>query len=600
MQNKHDPDTPVVSTPAAKRTLINTILLASAVFLIPVLIGLLFVMVSHRLSPRPTATGADSCAQLTNRLHDGSVTQAAQLASLRREFREAGVTTDDVDIRLWATRIQEPEKLFSVAPPTPEKRWNWHLSQDGLFALAVSMQIDHLDRRDVGLFDLIREEWVWTKTLPWPETHEAPHVFGRNLILRYVKNAAFFALEIDPSGTIVSIDRLRSKSFEIPAPMPALPNIAGQPVGIRHGVYFAADPQTGKLSGYAPAPLLPGLHDVGPYHIGTVLSGNGLLLFRAAEGLVTVSDTLTGTLLQTFDAWPHTTNTVVTGALATGDGSGLTVFLQTEFDGTPPIRREWSVAIDVYAGIVKRSFNADALFAKPATAETRSAMTQDGRWGLAVDTANTLTVSPAENSDTPSVSIPLDEVGIRDTIRHIAFLEQGRYLMMRSDTHLWLLDFKQARAYGGLTARIATSSRTIPPEAYQVPPARSEPDAMLAVSEKGYGEQAPFDPDDLVHSFDADATAPSYLALRAEFCIANQAWGYAAGMLEEMARLQEYDMRAPRINPLLAARCQIMTCQPRQARTICREALQVLIRRPDTTPRMILYHLQGLLFAQPE
>jgi hypothetical protein len=599
MQNKHDPDLPVVSTPAAKRALINTILLASAVFLIPVLIGLLFVMVSHRLSPRPVAPDADSYAQLTNQLHDGSVTQVPQLASLRREFREAGVATDDVDIRLWAARVQEPETLFSVPPPAPDKRWNWHLSQDGLFALAVSMQIDHLDRRDVGLFDLVREEWVWTNTLPWPDTHETPHVFGRRLILRYVKNAAFFALEIDPNGTIVSIDRLRSKTFQIPSPMPAFPNIAGQPVGIRHGVCFVTDLHTGTLSGYAPT-LVPGLHDVGPYQTGTVLSGNGLLLFRAAEGCVTVSDTLTGTLLQTFNAWPHTTNTAVTGALATGDGSGLTVFLQTEFDGTPPIRREWSVAIDVYAGTVKRSFSADALFAKPTATETRSAMTSDSRWVLAVDTANVLTVSPARAPDRPSVSIPLGELGVRDAIRHIAFLEQGRYLLMRSDTHLWLLDFKQARAYGGLTARIATSSRTIPLEAYQVSPMRSEPNAMLALSEMGYGEQMPFDPDDLAHSFDANATAPSYLAMRAEFCIANQAWGYAVGMLEETARLQEYDMRAPRINPLLAARCQIMAGRPREARTICRETLQVLIRRPDTTPRMILYHLQGLLFAPVE
>ena len=600
MQDKHDSGFPAVSSPAAKRTLINTVLLAGAVFLIPVLIGLLFVMVSHRLSPRPVAPDANAYAQLTNRLHDGSVTQAVQLANLRREFREAGMVTDDADIRLWAARVREPETLFSVPPPAPDKRWSWHLSQDGLFALAVSMQIDHLDRRDVGLFDLTRETWVWTKTLPWPETHENPHVFGRNLILRYVKNATFFAMEIDHSGTIVSIDKLRSKTFEIPAPMPALPNIAGQPVGIRHGVYFAADPQTGKLSGYAQTPLLPGLHDVGPYHIGTVLSGNGLLLFRAAEGRVTVSDALTGTLLQTFDAWPHTTNTMVTGVLATGDGSGLTVFLQTEFDGTPPVRREWSVAIDVYAGTITRSFNADALFAKPTVAETRSTITPDSRWVLAVDTANALTVSPAEEPDRPSVSIPLDEVGIRDAIRHIAFLEQGRYLLMRSDIHMWLLDFKLARAYGGLTARIATSSRTIPLEAYQVSPVRSEPNAMLALSENGYGEQAAFDPDDLARSFDADATAPSYLALRAEFCIANQAWGYAAGMLEEMAHLQEHDLRAPRINPLLAARCQTMAGQPHQARAICREALQVFVRCPDATPRMIRYHLQGLLFAPVE
>lgn len=597
MQNKHDPVPPLASTSAGKRPVFNTVLLAGAIFLIPVLFGLLFVMASHRLAPRPSAPSADSCALLTNRLHDGSAAQKAQLTGLRQEFREAGLATDEVDIRLWAARAQEPEVLFRVSPPDPDKRWNWHLSQDGLFALAVSMEIDRFDRRDVGLFDLSREEWAWTNSLPWPDTHEAPYVFKRHLVVRFVKNASRFALEVDPRGAIMNIDRLGAGTFDVSPPVQTIPNIAGQPVAIRHGIYFSIDPQTGTLTGYAQT-LLPGLRDAGPYHVGAVFSGNGLLLFRAAEGRVTVSDSLTGALLQTLDAWPHTTNTVVTGALATSDGSGLTVFLQTEFDGTPPVRREWSVAVDVYAGTVTRSLNADTLFAKPAATETRSAATPDGRWVLAVDTANALTVSPAGVPGCPAVRVPLAAVGIQEPIRHIAFLEQGRHLLMRSGTHLWVLDFKLARAYGGLTARIAASSRTIPPEAYQVAPASAEPDAMLALSEEGYGEQAVFDPDDLARSFVPDATAPSYLALRAEFCVANQAWGYAAGMLEETARLQEFDPRAPRINPLLTARCQFLAGLPHKTRATCREALRMFLMRPDSTPRMIRYHLQGLLFAE--
>jgi hypothetical protein len=43
-----------------------------------------------------------------------------------------------------------------------------------------------------------------------------------------------------------------------------------------------------------------------------------------------------------------------------------------------------------------------------------------------------------------------------------------------------------------------------------------------------------------------------------------------------------------------------MAGQPHQARAICREALQVFVRCPDATPRMIRYHLQGLLFAPVE
>ena len=52
------------------------------------------------------------------------------------------------------------------------------------------MEIDRFDRRAVGLFDLVRGEWAWTNSLPWPDTHEAPYIFKRHLVVRFVRNAA--------------------------------------------------------------------------------------------------------------------------------------------------------------------------------------------------------------------------------------------------------------------------------------------------------------------------------------------------------------------------------------------------------------------------
>ena len=215
-----------------------------------------------------------------------------------------------------------------------------------------------------------------------------------------------------------------------------------------------------------------------------------MLLFRAAEGRVTVSDGRTDVLLQTLKAWPHTANTTVTGVQATGDGSGLTVYLRTEFEGVPPIRREWSVTIDVYAGSVTPNLSADTLFAKPDATETRRAVTPDGRWVLAVDAANMLTVSPTGAPDLPSVSIPLDWGGIREPIRHIAFLEQGRHLLMRSGTHQWLLDFKMARPMA-LEGPYRQQQPYIPPEAYRSARKRLAW-SLLALSDEGYGEQGLF------------------------------------------------------------------------------------------------------------
>ena len=57
--------------------------------------------------------------------------------------------------------------------------------------------------------------------------------------------------------------------------------------------------------------------------------------------------------------------------------------------------------------------------------------------------------------------------------------------------------------------------------------------------------------------------------------------------------------RAPRVNPLLQARADILSGQKQKARLVCRQALMGLIADPSDYNRMARYHLQGLLFSQP-
>jgi hypothetical protein len=621
------------------KTLFHTLLLAGAVFIIPVLIGILFVLVSHRLAPPAAAPAADAAGRLAGRLRDGSATNVAQLAALRRDLRNEGLPTDEADLRLWAARAAEPERLFRVPPPEPGKRWNWHLAQDGLHALAVSFQLDAAERRTVGLYDLVGEAWVWTNALPWPDTHETP--YGRHTVVRYVKNAVRFALEVDEQGRIAGIDRLGAGLFAMPGPVPFSPHFPDLPaVAVKHDVFFTADPQDGALLGYANRPL-PGLRHAGPCDAATAFSGNGLLKFSASPtGTVAVADSLTQTVLQHYKVWPADSATAVNGMTAAPDGSNLVVVLTSTFAGTPPVKRDWSMSIDLYSGRGKADTGPQP--PRPERAAGLTALSPDGKWRFAVSAENELTVEavdsahgvpgghappPAETAAQGSPRPPgavvvarvaLAPLGLRAPVRSIAFLEGGRHLAIRQDADVWLLDFAVARSYGDLTARVASCSRTISLESYRVrreTNGTEKADALLATAPEGHGVAEAFDSDTLSFAPDPEATAPSYLALRAELFAANQAWGYAAALLEETARLQEYDPRAPRVNPLLLARCQLLAGQHQKARSTCRDALRTLLARPATydfatgttrpSPntdendnRMVRYHLQGLLFAK--
>lgn len=577
--------------PCSSRNLAQTALLATAVLLVPAALGLLVVLLSHTLRPAATPPPADALAGVTNSLYDGTALDKAQLLDLHAKLRSQGVATDDVNLRLWAASAAEPTVLFSVPPPESGKKWHWSLSHDGLYAVAVSSQRDALERRTVGLFDLLDEKWLWTKVLPWPETHETPYVFNRHLVLRYAKNATRFALEIDGQGTILNIDTL-GKGALAPAPTPPPnPLFPGSPVAIKSGVFFASDPADDTLKGYA-LEALPGLRYVGKGDAHTAFSGNGLLKFNVGQGRVTVYDSLTQTVLQQIDAWPHTTNTVVTGTLSTHDGSRFTVFLKTDLGGTPPVTREWSVAIALYAGTVVRSFNADALFAKPKSGDSLQSVSPDTLWQLSVTPTNVLTVV-ALPSRQEVARVPLARLGLRHPLSNLAFLEEGRQAALRQNDNLWLLDFTVARGYGDQLSRAAHCTNAVPqPEL---------PTNLLAdaSAEDASATQLPPDSDALTFGNPRNETAPSYLAMRAELFGANQAWGYAAALLEKTRQLQEYDSRAPRVNPLMLARYQLLSGQAGKARTTCRDALRTLIADTTDYNRMIRYHLQGLLFAKP-
>jgi hypothetical protein len=554
-----------------------------------VLLALLFVLAYQRFSPAAARLSA-SVPCVTNQPSASSTATLAQLIELRRDLRSKGLPLDDVNLRIWAWHATEPERLFNVPPPEEGKKWNWNLSQDGRYAIAVSIATDAASRRSVGLYDLIGDKWLWKKTLPWPDAHESPYVFGRHTVLRYSKNAQRFAMEIDPDGQIVNIAALGKTAFAVAPPPPLNPSFPGTPVASKNGIFFAVDAQSQNLTGFAQE-RLPGLCYAGKGDENTLFSGNGLLKYTLRDGRVTVSDSLTHTVLQQTDAWPKATNTVVTGALTTHDGSQLNVFLRTDFSGTPPATREWSVSLSLYSGTVMQSFNADALLAKPRRTLQRSALSPDGKWQASVTPANELAfTSQLEKREAIRVNLT-NLLGLQKPLDHLAFLEEGRHLVLRQGDNIWLLDFAVARGYADLLGRKTASAEA--PAA----PAVTVASTQAAPADRSATVLDPPLPSNYLE--DPSASVPPALALRAEWFACNQAWPYAAALLEETRHLQQYDYRAPRVNPLLQARYWLLSGQRQKARLVCREALGPLVADSTDYNRMIRFHLQGLLFAKP-
>jgi len=584
MDNNNTLRSTPIETPTTPRNLFHTALLAASLLLIPLLLGTLVVVMAKKMKPAsaPPPSGAYT---VSNRLDEATATNLTRLVELRRDLRNDGLDTEEVNLKIWAAHASAPTVLFRIAPPADGKRWNWHLSQDGRFAVAVSVQTDQAERRAVGLFDVTTDEWVWKKDLPWPDSHETPYVFNRHVVLRYAKNASRFAMEIDSHGAIIGIDSLGKAAFNANAVIPPLPGFPGTPVAIRNGVLFTTAAEDPTLSGYA-LEKIPGLRYAGKGDQNTLFSGNGLLKFSAQDGIITVSDSLTQTVLQRVVAWQRGTNTVVTGTLVTRDGSQLSVFLKTSFAGMPAMSREWSASLSTYAGTVKPSFNADALLAKPKRSNQKQALSSDGRYSVSVQASNTLVIAAQpQGREVAKLSLG-SALGTLVPIDHIAFLEEGRHLVLRQADNFWLLDFAAVRGQADLLARVASCGKFVP----MPTPAPTVPGENAATPPVVASPLIPSSTNEL---------ACSYLTLRAEWYASHQAWGYAAANLEEAAVRSALDGRAPRVNPLLLAHAYILSGQTPKARLACRSALKTLIDDSSAYNHMIRYQLQGLLFAQP-
>lgn len=570
----------------SRKNLRQTVFLALAMLAVPLFLGIVFVVVLHAI--KPTATPPAATANEAVSAQEEQTDDLARLLALRRERRLAGRDTDELNIRIWAAQTHTPAELFRVPPPDAAHDWRWNVSQDGLFALAVSTSADAAGRRTVGLFDLIGERWVWTTSLPWPDAHEPPFVFGKRVVIRYAKNAACFAMEIGETGTILGIDALGKTAVPATPVTPTVAGYPGSPIAIRNGVYFASEAGTQELVGFA-LNKIPGLRFAGPCDAATAFSGNGFLKFSADRGFITVADSLTQTALQRVKAWPDTTNTTVTGTLATRDGSRLSVFLKTTFGGASAQEREWSVALATYSGTAQPSFNADALLANPRFRAQRQAASSDGRWILSVGLSNVLTVA-SQPSKRELARVDLGMLlGADRPIVRIAFLEDDRHVVLRQSDRAWLLDFDLVRGYADLLGRFDASA--------EASRAAATNDVTASASVPAVAS-APSGLDQPLFAEEEDKTpAASALALKAERLVAHQAWFYAAATLDVCAAHSAFDGRAPRVNPLLLARAHILAGQPRKARLVCREALGKLIADPSDYNRMARYQLQGLLFA---
>jgi len=587
MQNPPDPvPTETGSNHTPPTHLAHTLSLAAALVLIPALLGVLAMLAFQKFNPRPRPPAAGVAEEMP---FTGGTDTVERLTLWRRDLRHEGLPIEEANLRIWAARATKPEILFRIAPPAPNQSWLWFVTQDGLHALAVSRQIDVLERHTVGLCDLITTQWVWTVSMRWPECYAQPAVIGGHTLVRYAANGQRFAMELSPKGQILNLDALGQGMVEVWQPPPPQTRFPGTPVAVTRNVFFAADEESGSLLGYA-IESLPGLRYAGKGDAHTVCSGNGLLIFRAREGRITVTDTLTQTVLAEYNAWRHTPDTAVTATLASPDGSQFTVFLLTRFPGEPPVEREWCVILDLPEGRARPFFHADALSSRPQPpADPLQTISPDGRWCLSLTEGNVLRIAAgAERREWAHCALaPL--TGVRQPFDALTFLDEGRHVLLRQRDNLWLLDFATARQYADLLARIHASDAAVASGVVTEPVTNAY-------------DTFPMLPDRDATRTPADSAR---LALHAERCAANQAWFYAAALLDASLRHPVWEGRTPSANRFMLARYHILAGQHAAARRNLLIALKqldlppTLGSSPVNDAPLMRFHLQRLLQALP-
>lgn len=598
-----------------KATMASPLLLGTAMIIIPLLLGIGYVLLHNTITGRQIRENTEAVPELPHDyLKQLSTAPLQELTNLYHLARINGVGTTPINLAIWAAMADNPACVMSINPPDDNSAWEWRCSIDGRYALALARNGDTAGRRNVALCDLITNEWIWHSLLPWPESYDDPYIVGLCTIVHFEKNERRMALEVDPHGKIIALDYLPGKPSDIPPPIlpPPPRGVSGRSIALRNGLLMVADNANSLLHGYA-LNALPGLYPLEPSTAATTtFSGNGRLRFDIAAGQVSVHDTLTHTLMQEVEAWRHTTNTTITSTLAARDGANLSIFFSTHFgEERSRVTRDWSASLSTYSGKVRTSYDA-TVASRPTTTENKLELTSPNkRWHFKLSPTGTLEISN-QTQTTPTLAVNLAPITGPDTFTELTMLEEGRHLILRQAAKLWLLDFECALGYADLQARYhATRDK------------KDEPVVAIDSDDLGdptidpYYEYSDAQWIETLSSLDIPSPAP--VALQAELMLAHQLWSYAAWLLDAGASYSAMDIRAPRINPLLRARTHIKAAHAMQqrsaaenepallpiasasrksARDISKSSLISMLNSYYQHSRMERYQLQGFLFAQ--
>ncbi|MDD2597924.1 MAG: hypothetical protein PHO37_01690 [Kiritimatiellae bacterium] len=576
--------------------------MAALIFLVPFTAAILLGLLVNHLSPgKKQAQAARKAEQSAAPVCPAGADRAALLQH-RAALRKLGLPIEFTNIRIWAATAL-PELLITLPPMEEGTRCEWHLSRDGKYALAVEKSTggDAL-RRKVGLYSFVEDLWLWQNTLPWPETHEGPWVFNNTTVVRSSKNNRRFAMEIDPTGKIVAIDALGAGGpFPVKAPVRDA-GIPGRPVAVASNLYFVCDEQDSTLKGYALRDL-PGLYDVGAFDQYTCFSGNGLLKFRAADGFVTIYDAFTQLKLETKEAWNASTNTTVLALEANRDGSELKVQLATTFQMVEPVVREWTLLYKPVDDTI--TLNTTNAVSRAVQTSSTSIQTPDGAWRIHLRENSVLEIA-SEKSKDEVVQVDLKEYMRcgNNPVTAISLLMDNRFILLEQRNHATLLDLHTILHYGDLSARWEHCEDLLAAEGKEQ---SEDSDPAITPTPEIFSESKEDDLDNfnyemVDYSYDFDPrlfeppSKPSVLSIQAERLANHHAWVYAACKLEQLMRIEEHDNRAPRANPLLYTRYNLLIGDQLRVKQGCQKALDALFY--DTTPfnGMIRWQMLKTLF----
>lgn len=568
---------------AAQPQLLKNLSLAVGALVIPICLAILFAHVLIRQVRQRSARTAALQPLCPEGGWDDLPDDLESLAQMRLALRNSGVSIGEINLRIWAALSRHPDTLFSLEPPDKTMLWDWRVSQDGRYALAVAPRSGPAaEVRRVALYDFIGMAWKWDRTLPWPDRYDHPIYLQNRLLVKYEKNARLFVMELDDTGEIRDLVTLGAGRITLPPPSETRPDLAGLSLAHRNNVTFKTN-LTARLFGYSQAEI-PGLYSAGTGdRLTTRFSGNGLLKFDASNGVIRVSDALTQTVLHEHPgAWRASADDTLVSALCDSIGTHYTVYVKRPSPTTALHDDYLAVTLDL-SGTEPR-VQTDELASAPEPARPRTTVkTRDGLWTFSLTPSNQLTiVSQASTATVARVS--LDSLpDVTGTFDELALLSSEHQLLLRQAERFWLLELNTAFHYADWLANLKNGNDVIPAELValqQLQDRKFEASRSYYITEEEIRDLTNGTVLAELQRTAKPTRSSAYVALKTALYRANQAWAYAKMGMLEIEQLQEDDPRAPQMNNLLLARLALLANDRRTAALACQKAYQAIRPSP--------------------